>query len=44
MSVVDTLGTLSRMGAAFVDRRIQYLILFVTARCNLLCKHCFYTE
>lgn len=38
------LTTLARLGEAAIDRRVQYLILFVTARCNLLCKHCFYTE
>lgn len=38
------LSTLARLGEAALDRRVQYLILFVTARCNLLCKHCFYTE
>ena len=32
------------MGQAALDSRVQYLILFVTARCNLLCKHCFYTD
>lgn len=39
-----TAETLSRLGQAAFDRRVQYLILFVTARCNLLCKHCFYTD
>lgn len=35
---------LYRIGRAVSSQRIEYVILFVTARCNLLCKHCFYIE
>lgn len=37
-------AVLPRLARAALDRRVEYLILFVTARCNLLCRHCFYTE
>lgn len=33
-----------RLAKAAIDHHLQYLILFVTARCNLLCRHCFYTD
>lgn len=36
--------TVRRIGRAVFSRRIEYVILFVTARCNLLCRHCFYIE
>jgi MoaA/NifB/PqqE/SkfB family radical SAM enzyme len=35
---------LYRIGRAVLSPRIEYVILFVTARCNLLCKHCFYID
>lgn len=37
-------AALARMGRAALSRRVEYVILFVTARCNLLCQHCFYIE
>lgn len=33
-----------RIARAALSRRIEYVILFVTARCNLLCNHCFYID
>lgn len=35
---------LYRVGRAVLSHRIEYVILFVTARCNLLCSHCFYID
>lgn len=35
---------LKQVAGAWLTHRVQYIILFVTARCNLLCKHCFDIE
>lgn len=32
------------MGRAIAGNGVGYVIFYVTAYCNLLCKHCFYTE
>jgi len=44
MGRISHTAVLRQLGSAWLTRRIQYVILFVTARCNLLCKHCFYIE
>lgn len=44
MGRISHAAVLRQLGSAWLTRRIQYVILFVTARCNLLCKHCFYIE
>ena len=40
----DSYKVARQLGQAVLNRQLSYLIIFVTARCNLLCKHCFYTE
>jgi MoaA/NifB/PqqE/SkfB family radical SAM enzyme len=42
--VTRDLARLYRIGRAALSQRVEYVILFVTARCNLLCRHCFYIE
>lgn len=32
------------MSNTILSNRVGYVIFYVTAYCNLLCKHCFYTE
>jgi MoaA/NifB/PqqE/SkfB family radical SAM enzyme len=44
MKLVNDLKVAMRLGQAVMSHRVSYLIVFITARCNLLCKHCFYTE
>ncbi len=44
MSLVQGLQVARQVGQAVMNQRVSYLIVFVTAKCNLLCKHCFYTE
>ncbi len=44
MNTVSALKVAGQIGRAVLSDRVSYLIVFVTARCNLLCKHCFYTE
>jgi MoaA/NifB/PqqE/SkfB family radical SAM enzyme len=44
MSALETLQVAGKIGGAVANNRVSYLIVFVTAKCNLLCKHCFYTE
>ncbi len=44
MDPIASAGVAGRFGGAILTKRPSYLIVFVTAKCNLLCKHCFYTE
>jgi len=34
----------AKVSGMFLNRGPSYIVLFVTARCNLLCDHCFYTD
>ena len=44
MGRIPHAAVVKQISTAWLTRRVQYIILFVTARCNLLCKHCFYIE
>lgn len=44
MGRISHTAVFKQLGSAWLTRRVQYVILFVTARCNLLCKHCFYID
>lgn len=44
MGVGAEAKSLARMGLAALSGRVEYVILFVTAHCNLRCSHCFYIE
>ena len=44
MSIAQNIQISSQLAGAVMNRRLSYLIIFITAKCNLLCSHCFYTE
>ena len=39
-----SLSLFKNWGRAVVGNQVGYVIFYVTAYCNLLCRHCFYTE